>query len=280
MNAFAVCRARGKLKMEPLALEVNFSLIHRVSRSIATNADQRKWRLTKSTLKNTRNQNTYWTWSFRYGVVWWPLQNHHLDQVRTWNGFQKWHFRASKFLNFWGNLPPRPPWRLDFGARFACLPTHILTTAMALVCSASLVTPENLRRMWGIPKPNCCWFWKWKGMTIAKRDLWPPSINPFPFPPWTVREQLLRNSLCIWLARSPLGLGLLVWFQRSPVNTVDPVHFLVPNSKSFLLCSHPCVCGTQRPEVEVKWRNIWRRACFFFSKKCLYLPSLRSRPDD
>ena len=61
----------------------------------------------KSPLKNTRNQNTYLkVWGFRYGVVWLPLKNHHLDQARTWNGFRKWHFRASKFQkHFWGSMP-------------------------------------------------------------------------------------------------------------------------------------------------------------------------------
>ena len=47
--------------------------------------------------------------SFSYGVARLPLKNHYLDQVRTWNGFRKWHFRDSKFKNVWGNMPFRPP---------------------------------------------------------------------------------------------------------------------------------------------------------------------------
>ena len=46
--------------------------------------------------------------SFRDGVVWLPLKNHQ-DQVRTWNGFRIWHFRASKFQEFLGKHTPRPP---------------------------------------------------------------------------------------------------------------------------------------------------------------------------
>ena len=39
----------------------------------------------------------------RYGVVF--LQNHHLDQVRTWNGFRKWHFWACKLKKILGTFP-------------------------------------------------------------------------------------------------------------------------------------------------------------------------------
>ena len=61
----------------------------------------------KSPLKNTRNQNTYLNvWGFRYGVVWLPLKNHQQDQVRLWNGFWKWHFRAFEFQKFLGSMPP------------------------------------------------------------------------------------------------------------------------------------------------------------------------------
>ena len=49
--------------------------------------------------------------SFRYGVVWLPLKNHHLSCI----GFWKWHFRACKFppsnyrLRRSFSLPPSPP---------------------------------------------------------------------------------------------------------------------------------------------------------------------------
>ena len=43
--------------------------------------------------------------SFKYGVVWLPLKNHHL----SWIGFWKWHFRAYKFQDFLVSLPPDPP---------------------------------------------------------------------------------------------------------------------------------------------------------------------------
>ena len=58
----------------------------------------------KSPLKNNRSQNTYL--EFLYGVVWLPLKNHYLDQVRTWNRFRKWYFRASKFKKFLGEQTP------------------------------------------------------------------------------------------------------------------------------------------------------------------------------
>ena len=46
------------------------------------------------------------------GAVWGVLGTEsydYLDQVRTWNGFRKCHFRASPFQNFWGSMPADPP---------------------------------------------------------------------------------------------------------------------------------------------------------------------------
>ena len=64
-----------------------------------------------------------------------PLKNHYVGQVRTWNGFQKLHFRASKFKKFLGEHAPGPPPLPQAtgasGAHLACLPAYkFLATAM------------------------------------------------------------------------------------------------------------------------------------------------------
>ena len=110
-------------------------------------------------LKNTRNQSHTWTFGeFRYGVVWLPLKNHHLDPVRTWNGFRKWHFRASEFQQFLGEHapnhppppPPPPPQPRDSRLRrsFCLPPAHkFLATAMQThlppTTAATLETLDN-----------------------------------------------------------------------------------------------------------------------------------------
>ena len=105
----------------------------------------------KSPLKNNRNQNTYLNilGSFRYGVVWLPLKNHYLGQVRTWNGFQKWHFRASKYKKV--RLPPAHKF----------LATAMLTSSLHLVGShlystSLLITPDNSTRT------SCSWVLKYQ----------------------------------------------------------------------------------------------------------------------
>ena len=88
------------------------------------------------------------------------LNNHHLDQVRTWNGI-------SGLLNiqtFWGSMPQTPLETRASGDRFACLPPHkFLATAMPSIpdrrrqaqTSSSWVSPSAQRSSRTGPVPSC-----------------------------------------------------------------------------------------------------------------------------
>ena len=59
------------------------------------------------------------------------LKNHHQDQVKSWNGFRKWHFRASVQKC------------LGVHARLSCLPTHkFLPMAMTTPVHQHTVSPQ------------------------------------------------------------------------------------------------------------------------------------------
>ena len=103
------------------------------------------------TLKNTRNENTYLN-------VWEVLGTEsydNLDQVRTRNGFRKWHFRAFKVTG--GACPQTPLVTRD--VHFACLPAHkFLATAMIVnkliwvVCGRYSVWSVNQINLFPITK--------------------------------------------------------------------------------------------------------------------------------
>ena len=103
------------------------SLIRNQRSSLSFLAD--RWSTNRATAgENTTNHcfsGVTRTWGV-LGMEWYDY-HHHL----SWNGFRKWHFRASKFQKFLGEHAPDPPCESRLRRSLSLPPTHkFLATAM------------------------------------------------------------------------------------------------------------------------------------------------------